>query len=542
MVKSLIFKELSDLAKMNPILLYFLRLLVSREVFNQMEADREPIGPEIQRGRELQKILERLSLSDELERDTFYFNLDQEDRDSLRAYFEWIEGEAESSFNWILSVRLTYLMSMDGYITPNPFLFLVLDFKFDDKYDSRDDLYDFEINIHYLLVFLTEMSTKISSTATFDLDFFKLLENYKLIFIFLHECIAEHKFVITQESHLSLARFLSQHGIDLDNFFSNGGILIPGSPEFDEIFLHAMMKSSELSTLTVSYGDPLHVEWCIQLFRCWTIIHKRLSSEEHPVQDLLPFLKEVLPHLQQTKKFVRERELSDAMYGVLANLYRKLNKGSDAEIPEDLGELLGFMQEWLNTTMFPESSEPPSMRELLVEKLAGITCTEWGTFCFSKRFEKMSPDEKALIERALALFQAPEDIPNFRGPNICDLSKEDQDAVSFYWKTKKESLREASGMYASCVSPPLVPEMLLKFLMFLGFPSGLLNPADLPGTITAVMIHFHEQVSSPETQEKMKEVCNAQFICGVLEYLQIPESCVIGKTYSTVTAFFEEEF
>ena len=142
---------------------------------------------------------------------------------------------------------------------------------------------------------------------------------------------------------------MSDRGIDLDEFFSNGGILIPGSPNFDEIFVHAMMDSSELSTLTEfdewsgSFGDPLPVEWWIQLFRCWTIIHKRLSSEEQPVQDLLPFLKEVLPHLKQTENFVCERELSDAMYEVLVNLYRKLNKGSDAEIPQDLDDLLDFM-------------------------------------------------------------------------------------------------------------------------------------------------------------------------------------------------------
>ena len=82
--------------------------------------------------------------------------------------------------------------------------------------------------------------------------------------------------------------------------------------------------------------------------------------------------------------------------------------------------------------------------------------------------------------------------------------------------------------------------------MFLGFPSGLLNQADLPGTITAVMIHFHEQVSSSETREKMREVCNARFIYGVLEHRQSPEICVIDRinknlvtTYLTVTAFFE---
>ena len=513
-------------------LVAFLRLLVSRLVFNQMEAD------EVRRGHQLHQIRE--SLSDEREGDKFYFYLDQEDRQALNAYREWLYGERGLSFVSNLSVSLTYLISIDGYITPNPYLFEVLGFKFYEKYKSHDDRYDYEINIHYLLVFLTEMSAEISSNETFDLNFFKLLDSYKLTFGFLRECIAEYKFVITPESHSRLAHFLSQHGIDLEQFFSNGVILIPGSPIFDEIFVNAMMISSE------SYQVPLPVEWWIQLFRCWTIIHKRLSSEEHPVQELLTFLKKVLPLLKQTKNFVRDRELSDAMYGVLVDLYRKCQKGSDAEIPGDHQDLLEFMQEWVTTMVFPQSSEPPSIRDVLVERLAGIGLDSWEALCFSKIFEKKSHEEKELIKRALALFQAPENSPNFRGPNIWELCKEDQAAVSFYWKAKENSSREAFGMYASCVSPPLVSEMLLKLLMFLGFPSGLLNQADLPETIAAVMMHFHEQVGSPETQAKMMEVCNARFICGVLEHLQIPEDCVIdrintmlGKTYPTVTAFFE---
>ena len=109
------------------------------------------------------------------------------------------------------------------------------------------------------------------------------------------------------------------------------------------------MDSSELSTLTEfdewsrSYGDHLPWEWWMNLFRFWSIIHKRLSSEEQPVQDLLPFLKEVLPHLKQTENFVFERELSESMHGVLVNLYRKYQKDSDAEIPQDLDDLLDFM-------------------------------------------------------------------------------------------------------------------------------------------------------------------------------------------------------
>ena len=529
-------------------LIDLLRLLLSQVVFNQMEADGVRIDLQIRRGHQLHHALE--SLSNERERDAFDSYIYPEDRQALRAYREWLEDEDDCGPELFSTVEgmLEEIVSREGNITPTPILFELLGF--DTTGLSLEPYHQFS-NIHKLLVYLAKMSAEISSTATFDLDFFKLLDRYKLAFGFLHECIVQHKFVITQPQHSRLGNFLSGLGIDLDEFFSNGGILIPGSPKFEEIFLRAMMDSSELLDLTEDdywsgSKGPLPVEWWIQLFRCWTIIHKRLSSDEQPVQELLPFLKEVLPHLKQTKNFLFESKLSDAMYGVLVNLYRKCQESSDAEIPQGLDDLLKFMQEWVTTMVFPESSEPPSIRESLVERLAGIELDGWKTLCFNKIFEKMSPEEKALIERASALFQAPENSPNFREPNIWDLGKEDQAAVSFYWKAKDESSRESSGMYASCVSPPLVPEMLLKLLMFLGFPSGLLNPADLPETIAAVIIHFHEQVRSPETRDKMKEVCNPQFIYGVLEHLQIPESCVIDRinknlvtTYLTITAFFE---
>jgi len=529
-------------------LIDLLKRLLSQVEFDQMKADGAQIDPQIQRGHLLHQILN--SLSDEVEKDGLFTYSSLDDCKAFGAYCMWLKiDDCGQILVSNVKARLETFVSRDGNITPKLILFELLCF---DTTGLSLEPYDQFSNIHNLLVCLAKMSDEISSTATFDLDFFKLLDRYKLAFGFLHECIVQRRFIITQQQHSRLADFLSEHGIDLDDFFSNGGILIPGSPKFEEIFVHAMMDSSEDDYWSVPRG-PLPVEWWIQLFRCWTIIHKRLSSEEQPLQELLTFLKEVLPHLKQTKDFVCERELSDAMYGVLVNLYRKLNKGSDAEIPGDLDDLLKFMQEWVTTMVFPESSEPPSeppsMCESLVERLAGIGLDSWKALCFSKSFEKMSHEEKALIERASALFQAPEDSPNFRGPKIWDLSQEDQAAVSFYWKTKEKCSREASGMHASCVSPPLVPEMLLKLLMFLGFPSGLLNQADLPGTITAVMIHFHEQVSSPETREKMREVCNAQFICSVLEHLQIPESCVIdqfntilGKTYATVTSFFEAEF
>ena len=541
---------MSDLAKMSPIDL--LRLLLSQVVFNQMESNRVRIDLQIRRGHQLHHSLE--SLSNERERDAFDSYIYPEDCQALRVYREWLEDEDDRGRRLVSKVEdmLKEFCSTDGYITPTLILFKLLGF---DTTGLSLEPYDQFSNIHQLLVCLAKMSDEISSTATFDLDFFKLLDKYKLAFGFLRECIVQRKFVITQQQHSRLADFLSERGIDLDDFFSNGGILIPGSPKFDEIFVRAMMDSSELSTLTEfdewsgSYGVPLPVEWWIQLFRCWTIIHKRLSSDEQPLQELLTFLKEVLPHLKQTKNFLFESKLSDAMYGVLVNLYRKCQESSDAEIPQGLDDLLEFMQEWVTTMVFPESSGPHSIRDLLVERFAGIGLNSWEALCFSKSFEKMSPEEKALIERASALFQAPENSPNFRGPNIWNLGKEDQAAVSFYWKAKENASREASGMHASCVSPPLVPEMLLKLLMFLGFPSGLLNPADLPETIAAVMIHFHEQVRSPETREKMREVCNARFIYGVLEHLQIPESCVIDRinknlvtNYLTITAFFEANF
>jgi hypothetical protein len=330
----------------------FLRICLFRKVFNQMEADGVRIDPQIRRGHQLHHALE--SLSDERERDAFYFYIDQEDCQALRAYREWLQDEDDCGPELVLTVEgmLEKFVSHQGNITPKLILFELLGF---DTTGLSLEQYDQFSNIHKLLVCLAKMSDEISSTATFDLDFFKLLDKYKLAFGFLRECIVQRKFVITQQQHSRLADFLSGHGIDLDEFFSNGGILIPGSPKFDDIFVRAMMESSELLHLTEDdYWSgprgPLPVEWWIQLFRCWTIIHKRLSSKEHPVQELLPFLKEVLPHLKQTENFVFERELSDAMHGVLVNLYRKLNKGSDADIPEDLDELLDFMidqiEEW----------------------------------------------------------------------------------------------------------------------------------------------------------------------------------------------------
>jgi hypothetical protein len=311
-----------------------------------MEADEVRIYPQIRRGHQLHHVLE--SLSDERERDAFYLYIDQEDSDALSAYLKWLQDEDERGPKLVSAVEgmLKDFCSTDGNISPKTILFKLLGF---DTTGLSLEQYDQFSNIHKLLVCLAKMSAEISSTAKFDLDFFKLLDKYKLAFGFLHECIAQRKFVITQPQHSHLDDFLSDRGIDLDEFFSNCEILIPGLPNFDEIFVRAMVDSSELSTLTEfdewswSYGDPLSVEWWIQLFRCWTIIHKRLSSDEQPVQDLLPFLKEVLPYLKQTKNFVCERELSDAMYGVLVNLYRKLNKDSDVEIPKDLDDLLEFM-------------------------------------------------------------------------------------------------------------------------------------------------------------------------------------------------------
>ena len=323
-----------------------LRSLLSQVAFNQMEADGVRIDPQIQRGHQLHQIWE--SLSDEREKDAFYFYLDQEDRECLNAYRQWLEDDNEDCPNLVLmnvEDMLEKFVSHQGNISPKTILFELLGF---DTTGLSLEQYDQFSNIHKLLVCLAKMSAEISSIATFDLDFFKLLDRYKLAFGFLNECIVQRKFVITQQQQSRLADFLSERGIDLDEFFSNGGILIPGSPEFDEIFVRAMMDSSELLNLTEDdyWSGPrghLPVEWWIQLFRCWTIIHKRLISDEQPPQDLLPFLKEVLPHLKQTENFVCERELSDAMYGVLVDLYRKLNKGSDAEIPGDLDELLNFM-------------------------------------------------------------------------------------------------------------------------------------------------------------------------------------------------------
>jgi hypothetical protein len=314
-----------------------------------MEADGVWIDPQIQRGHQLHHALE--SLSDERERNAFYLYIDPEDCQALRAYREWLEYEDDRGPELVSTVKgmLEKFVSHQGNISPKTILFELLGF---DTTGLSLERYDLFSNIHKLLVCLAKMSAEISSNDTFDLNFFKLLDRYKLAFVFLHECIVQLKFVITQQQHSRLADFLSERGIDLDDFFSNGGILIPGSPKFDEIFVHAMIESSDLSTIT-EFDEwsgryiPLSEEWWIYLFRCWTIIHKRLScSKEEPVQDLLPYLKEVLPHLKQTKDFVFERDftyLSDAMYGVIVNVFRKYQKDSDAEIPQDLDELLDFM-------------------------------------------------------------------------------------------------------------------------------------------------------------------------------------------------------
>lgn len=323
--------------------MHFLNLILFQMVFDQMKADGVRIDPQIQRGHRLHQILE--SLSDQREKDAFYSYISLVD---LRAYREWLEDEDDCGRRLVSRVEgiLGGFVSRDGNITPKLILFELLGF--DTTGLSLEPYHQFS-NIHKLLVCLRKMSAEISSNETFDLNFFKLLDTYTLAFRFLNECIAQLKFVITAQQHSRLAEFLSERGIDLDVFFLNGEILIPGSPKFEEIFLCAMMDSFELSTLTEfdewsgSYGDPLSVEWWMNLFRCWTIIHKRLSSEEQPPQELLNFLKEVLPHLKQTVNFVCERELSGAMYGVLVDLYKKAQKGSDAEIPQDLADLLDFM-------------------------------------------------------------------------------------------------------------------------------------------------------------------------------------------------------
>jgi hypothetical protein len=330
----------------------FLRICLFRKVFDQMKADGVRIDPQIEIGHRLHQTLKSLFPD---ERVPLLFYLNSEDSQAWKAYREWLEDEDDCGRRLVSKVEgmLEGFVSREGNITPLPILFELLGF---DTAGMSLDQYNLFSNIHNLIVCLAKMSAEISSNETFDLDFFKLLDKYKLAFGFLNECIAQLKFVITPQQHSRLADFLSERGIDLDEFFSNGGILIPGSPKFEEIFLRAMMDSSELSTLpefdesSRSYRNPLPWEWWMNLFRFWTIIHKRLSSEEQSLQDLLPFLKIVLPHLKQTKDFVCEHELSDAMYEVLIHLYKKYKKGSDAEIPQDLDELLDFMigqiEEW----------------------------------------------------------------------------------------------------------------------------------------------------------------------------------------------------
>lgn len=512
-------------------LLYLLYRLLLVKIVNKMAGTKE-ISTKIQRGCLLAQLLE--NLSDPSEKGEFLFYLNSRDMVCLKRYNKYMATCDEDGCVCILSLTVEdeQVQTQRGHII-YPFLKVVELLGFDMHGLSPNQLELFS-NIQNLLMKLRKMSAEMTAKQ----HSFELYNMYINAFEFMHRVVFEAEFVLTSSQIGELREFLSTSEINPDKFFTDDSILMPNSFKFQCMHIEAIDLDEDCEYLSAD-------KWVI-IRKFWTIIHKQLSSKEQPPQDLIPFLKQVLPHLKQTENFVCERELSNAMYGVLVNVFSKLDESSDAEIPHDLDDLLKFMQEWVTTMVFPESSELPSMRESLVERLAGIGLDGWKTLCFNKSFERMSPEEKALIKRASALFQAPENSPNFRGPNIWDLGQPDQMAVSFYLKTKEKCSREASGMYASCVSPPLVPEMLLKLLMFLGFPSGLLNQADLPGTITAVMIHFHEPVRSPETREKMREVCNARFIYGVLEHLQISENCVIDRinknlvtTYLTVTAFFE---
>ena len=197
-------------------LIDLLRLLLSQVVFNQMEADGVRIYPQIRRGHQLHQIRE--SLSNEREKDAFYSYIFMEDCQALRAYRELLQDEDERGPKLVSAVEsmLKDFCSTDGYISPKTILFKLLGF---DTTGLSLERYDLFSNIHKLLVCLAKMSDEISSNEKFDLDFFKLLDRYKLAFGFLHECIAQQKFVITQPQHSRLADFLSDRGIDLDEFF-----------------------------------------------------------------------------------------------------------------------------------------------------------------------------------------------------------------------------------------------------------------------------------------------------------------------------------
>ena len=93
-----------------------------------MKADGVRIDPQIQRGHQLHQIWE--SLSDERERDAFYFYLDQEDRENLRAYREWLEDEDDCGQRLVSKVEDTLMtfVSKEGNISPKTILFELLGF------------------------------------------------------------------------------------------------------------------------------------------------------------------------------------------------------------------------------------------------------------------------------------------------------------------------------------------------------------------------------------------------------------------------------
>ena len=155
-----------------------LRSLLSRVVFDQMEADGVRIDPQIRKGHQLHQIRE--SLSDERKRDAFYSYIYPEDCQALRAYREWLEDDCGQRLVSKVEDMLEKFVSHQGNITPTTILFELLGFH---TTGLSLEQYDQFSNIHKLLVCLAKMSDEISSTATFDLDDFKLLDRYKLAFV-----------------------------------------------------------------------------------------------------------------------------------------------------------------------------------------------------------------------------------------------------------------------------------------------------------------------------------------------------------------------
>jgi hypothetical protein len=293
-------------------------------------AGTKEISSQIQRGCLLAQLLE--SLSDPSEKGEFLLYLHPSDSMALTAYKKYMATCDEDGCECILSLTVEYEQDQTqrGHII-YPFLKVVELLGFDMHGLSPNQLELFS-NIRNLLIKLRKMSAEMTAKQ----HSFELYNMYINAFEFIHRVVFEAGFVLTSSQIGELQEFLSTSEINPDKFFTDDSILMPNSFKFKCMHIGAIDLNENCEYLSAD-------KWVI-IRKFWTIIHKRLScSKEEPAQDLLPFLKQVLPNLKQTKDFVYDHNLSGSMHKILRELCKKLLKGSEAKIPEDLDELLNFM-------------------------------------------------------------------------------------------------------------------------------------------------------------------------------------------------------